>query len=93
MGMELAPCPSVAASCSYFMHYSEEQHSELVARRSPELQHSLRLVPNDQALVFSGLVAARDGSLPSLQGLATAAGPQSGEFLFYANSDGAAEGL
>jgi hypothetical protein len=83
--MELAPSDDV--SCSYFMHYSEDQHSELVARRSPELKHSVRLLPDDQAIIYSGLAAARDGLLPSLQGLATATG--SGEFLFHANIDAA----
>ncbi len=79
--MDLAPSES-----SYFMHYDEEQHAELVARRSPELRHSLRVVSNEQALIYTGLAAARDGLLPSLHGLATAAGPQSGEFLFV-NTD------
>ena len=37
--------------CSFFMHYQPQQHADLVSTRCGELDHPVRVVPDDTALV------------------------------------------
>jgi len=44
-------CGRALRPCSFFMHYQPQQHADLVRTRCGELDHPVRVVPDDTALV------------------------------------------